>query len=95
MKIYGNFPQIASVLAQRRRRFVEQCMRAVDQTISNILPWRLPQVGRGRRPLTFLHTVARDVGLEVGDLQGVMLVRAVWRKLWKSFQLWIAQSKSK
>ena len=35
---------------------------------SQILPWRLPQAGRGRRPLTFLDTVARDVGLNIGDL---------------------------
>ena len=88
-RIYGNLPPIASVLAQRRARFAGHCMRAADQTISTILPWRLQQVGRGRRPLTFLDSVARDTGLDVGDLKGAMLDRAVWR----SFRSWIAQSK--
>ena len=60
-------------------------MKAVDQTISTILPWRLPQVGRGRRPLTFLDTVAWDVGHDVGDLKGVMLERAVVTKVLAGF----------
>ena len=47
-------------------------MKAVDHTISTILPWRLPEVGRGRRPLTFLDTVAWDVGHDVGYLKGVI-----------------------
>ena len=83
-RIYGNLPPIASVLAQRRARFAG---RAVDQTISTILPWRLPQVARGRRPLTFLDTVARDVGLDVGDLKGAMLDRAVWRRIVEEFSI--------
>ena len=86
-RIYGNLPPIASVLAQRRARFAGHCMRAADQTISTILPWRLPQVGRGRRPLTFLDSVARDTGLDVGDLKGAMLDRAVWRKIVEEFSI--------
>ena len=62
-------------------------MRAADQTISTILPWRLQQVGRGRRPLTFLDSVARDTGLDVGDLKGAMLDRAVWRKIVEEFSI--------
>ena len=62
-------------------------MRAADQTISIILPWRLPQAGRGRRPLTFLNTVARDVCLEIGDLRGVMLDREVRRKIVGGFSI--------
>ena len=76
-RIYGNLPPIASVVAQRRALFAGHSMRAVDQTISDILSWRLPQVARGRRPITFLDTGVRDVGLDVGDLQGLMLDRAV------------------
>ena len=72
-RIYGDLPPIASVLAKRRARFAGHCMRAVDQTISTILPWRLQQVGRGRRPLTFLDTVARDTGVEISDLRNAML----------------------
>ena len=86
-RIYGNLPPIASVLAQRRARFAGHCMRAVDQTISTILPWRLPQVARGRRPLTFLDTVARDVRLDVSDLKGAMLDRAVWRRIVEEFSI--------
>ena len=56
-------------------------MRAADQTISTILPWRLPQVGRGHRPLTFLITVAQNVVLDIGDLRGAMLDRAVLRQI--------------
>ena len=52
-------------------------MMAVDQTISTILPWRLPQVASGRTPLIFSDTVAWDVGLDVGDFKGVMLDCAV------------------
>ena len=63
------------------------CMRAADQTISTILLWRLPQAGRGRRPLTFLDTVARDVGLDIGDLKGVMLDREVWRRIVEEFSI--------
>ena len=65
---------ISTVLAQRRARFEGHCMRASDQVISTILPWRLPQLqsGRGRRPLTFLDTVARDTGLLIEDLKTVM-----------------------
>ena len=54
-------------------------MGAVNQTISTILPWSL--VGRGRRPPTFSDAVARDAGLDIGDLKGVMLDCAVWRKI--------------
>ena len=56
-------------------------MRAPDQVISTILPWRLRQANRGRRPLTFLDTIARDVNLDVGDIQTATLDRAVWRQL--------------
>ena len=62
-------------------------MRAADQTISTILPWRLPFAGRARRPLAFLVTVARDVGLEIGDLRGAMLDREVWRKIVEGFSI--------
>ena len=60
-------------------------MRAEEQTISTILPWRLPQAGRGCRQLTFLDTVARDVGLEIGDLRDAMLDREIWRKIVEKF----------
>ncbi|KAL5260789.1 hypothetical protein ACHWQZ_G010818 [Mnemiopsis leidyi] len=86
-RIYGDLPAIATVLAQRRARFAGHCMRAHDQIISTVLPWRLPQTGRGRRPLTFLDTVARDAGVEIGDLRGVMLDRTVWRKIVEQFSI--------
>ena len=87
-RIHGNLPPIASILAQRRARFAGHCMRATDQIICTILPWRLPQVGRGRRSLTFLDSVARDTGLEVGNLiKGAMLDRAVWRKIVEEFSI--------
>ena len=76
---------MASVLAQGRARFAGHCMRAIDQTISTILPWCLRQVGRGRRPQTFSDTVAREVGPNAGDLKGVKLDRAVWRRIVKEF----------
>ena len=80
-KIYGDLPPISTVLAQRRARFAGHCMRASDQTISSILPWRMQQANRGRRPLTFLDIVARDAGLDVGDIRTAMLDRAVWRQI--------------
>ena len=64
-RIYGDLPPISTVLAKRRARFAGHCMRASDQVISTILPWKLQQVNRGRRPLTFLDTVARDADLGV------------------------------
>ena len=79
-QIYGNLPSIASVVASRRSRFAGHCMRASDQVISSILPWRLTQSGRGRRPLTFLDVVARDTGLQLDDLRTVMCDRDVWRQ---------------
>ena len=45
------------------------------------------QVARGRRPLTFLDTVARDVRLDVSDLKGAMLDRAVWRRIVEEFSI--------
>ena len=45
------------------------------------MPWRMQHANRGRRPLTFLDTVARDAGLDVGDVRTVMLDRAVWRQI--------------
>ncbi|KAL5270844.1 hypothetical protein ACHWQZ_G001493 [Mnemiopsis leidyi] len=87
-RIYGDLPSIATVLAQRRARFAGHCMRAHDQIISSVLPWRLPQTGRGRRPLTFLDTVARDAGVDIGDLRGVMLDRiTVWRNIVEQFSI--------
>ena len=62
-------------------------MRAEDQTISTILPWRLPQAGRGRRPLKFLDTVARDVGLDIGDFRGAMLDLEFWWKIVEGFSI--------
>ena len=41
------------------------------QLSSGIIPWRMQQANRGRRPLTFLDTVARDAGLDVGDVRTV------------------------
>ena len=58
-----------------------------NQTISTILPCRLPHVDHGRRPLKFLGTVARDVGLDVGYLTGFMLDHAVWRKILEEFSI--------
>ena len=52
-------------------------MRALDQPISFVLPWWFVQTGRGRRPLTLLNAVARDAGVDIGDLRGVMLDRTV------------------
>ena len=48
-------------------------MGAVEQSISNLnrkpsCPGLLPQAGRGHRPLRFIGAVARDAGLETGDL---------------------------
>ena len=80
-RIYGDLPPISTILAQRRARFAGHCMRASDQEISSILPWRIKQANRGRRPLTFLDTVARDAGLDVGDVRTAMLDRAVCRQI--------------
>ena len=62
-------------------------MKAVGQTISTILIWRLSQAGRRHRPLTFLDTVARDVGLDIGDPTGASLDREVWRKIVEEFSI--------
>ena len=82
-RIYGDLSPISTVLAKRSARFsfAGHCMRASDQVISTILPWKLQQVNRGRRPLTFLDTVARDADLGVGDIITVMLERAVWKRV--------------
>lgn len=79
--IYDDLPPVSAVLAQRRARFAGHCMRASEQVISTILPWRLQQANRGRRPLTFLDTVARDTGVQMGDLRTAMLDRDVWRSI--------------
>ena len=79
-RIYGDLPPISTTVAQRRARFAGHCMRASDQVISSILPWREPLTNkRGRRPLTFLDIVARDAELDVHEMRTVMLDRAVWR----------------
>ena len=65
-------------------------MRAADQTILTILPWRLPKACREaceRTVLAFFDAVARDVGLEIGDLRGAMLDREVWRKIVEGFSI--------
>jgi hypothetical protein len=80
-QIYGNLPPISTVLAKRRARFAGHCMRASNQSISSILPWRVQQTNRGRRPLTFMDTVARDAGLDVREVRTAMLDRAVWRDI--------------
>ena len=54
-------------------------MRAEDELISKILPLRLQQASRGRRPLTFPDIIARDVKLPVDEMRVAMLDRAVWR----------------
>ena len=80
-RIYGDLPRISTTVAIRRARFAGHCMRASDQIISTILPWREQQKNRGRRPLTFLDTVARDTEVQVDDLRTAMSDRAVWRTL--------------
>ena len=48
-------------------------MGAVEQSISNLNRlWLTPQAGRGHRPLRFIGVVARDAGLETGDLRSYM-----------------------
>ena len=78
-EIYGNLPPISTVVAQRRARFAGHCMRAQDQLISKVLPLRLRQTSRGRRPLTYTDIVTRDVQLPVEEMRVAMLDRAVWR----------------
>ena len=78
-RIYGDLPPISLTVSQRRARFAGHCMRASDQIISTVLPWRLPQTSRGRRPLTFLDSVGRDTGVTLGDMRTAMLDRDVWR----------------
>ena len=80
-QIYDDRPQVSAVLAQRRARFACDCMRASEQGISTVLHWRLQPANRGRRPLTFLDTVARDEGLELGDLRTAMLDHDVRRNI--------------
>ena len=77
-QIYGNIPPISTTVATRRARFAGHCMRASNQVISTIMPWREQQAKRGRRPLTFLDTVARDTDMDLKDLRAVMLDRGVW-----------------
>ena len=78
-EIYNDLPPISTVIAQRRARFAGHCMRAGDELISKILPLRLQQASRGRRPLTFPDIIARDVKLPVDEMRVAMLDRAVWR----------------
>ena len=78
-EIYNDLPPISTVIAQRRARFAGHCMRAEDELISKILPLRLQQASRGRRPLTFPDIIARDVKLPVDEMRVAMLDRAVWR----------------
>ena len=80
-EIYENIPPISSVIAQRRARFAGHCMRASNQLISTILPWREQQKKRGRRPLSYLDTIARDIYIDVGDVRTAMLERRTWRTI--------------
>ena len=80
-QIYGDLPPISLVLAQRCARFAGHYMRASEQVISTILPWRLPQTRRGRRPLTFLDIVVRDTSVQLEDLRTAMCNRDVLRKI--------------
>ena len=51
-------------------------------TRPSLVPWRLPLTNkRGRRPLTFLDIVARDAELDLCDVRGAMLDRAVWKQI--------------
>ena len=77
--IYGGLSPLSTIIAQRRARFAGHCMRAGDEIISKILPLRLQQASRGRRPQTFPDIVAQDVNLHVDDMRVAMLDRAVWR----------------
>ena len=77
--IYGGLSPLSTIIAQRRARFAGHCMRAGDEIISKVLPLRLQQASRGRRPQTFPDIVAQDVNLHVDDMRVAMLDRAVWR----------------
>ena len=83
LQIYGDLPRIASVVAQRRARFAGHCMRASNEIISDILPWRIQQKKRGRRPLTYLDIVSRDAEIDISDIRTAMMDRDVWKKVVK------------
>ena len=77
--IYGSVPRISSIVSQRRARFAGHCHRASDQPVSTIMTWRVQQSGRGRRPITFMDSVAAATGYAVEDLPVAMNDRAVWK----------------
>ena len=73
--------RISTLLAQRRARFAGHCPRAQDQPVSRVISWRLPCSNRGRRPLTYMAVLARDLNLSVDDICSLMKEKKLRRSL--------------
>ena len=76
-RIYGSLPPISDTLMRRRLQFAGHCLRAESEIISSLLLWNQRLPIRNRKT-TYLQTLSRDSGIEVGELGQAMRNRTLW-----------------
>ena len=85
-QLYGDLPQLSTVLTQRRLQFAGHCSRA-KQPIADVLLWQPHGKRRPGHPkLTYVEQLHKDTKglLRGGDaLRSAMRSRDQWRSVWQ------------
>ena len=79
--IYGDLPQVSSLVKARRVQFAGHCHRAENEVISSLILWRPSANGRRSQKLTYPDVISRDTGINKQDLSTAMEDRDCWREI--------------
>ena len=73
----GTYTRVVRI---RRNCFAVPCLRAKEEIISDLLSWSLPHQKRGRKPLSYLETLVRDIDTDIPNLVNTMENRHFWKR---------------
>ena len=83
-QIYGDLPQVSSLVKARRTQFAGHCFRASNEVVSSLILWKPQSIGRKSHKLTFPDVISRDTGISKQDLGTAMQDRDFWSGVVKS-----------
>ena len=78
--LYGNLPNIFSVIQQRRLHLAGHCYRS-DESVANLILWK-PKHGYrrpGRPKIDYVTLLTQDTGLTYEEFRTAMSDREIWR----------------
>ena len=80
-QLYGHLPPVSTKVMSRRMLMADHCVRHPESSTNPLILWE-PTHGSGRRRLTYVDMLRKDIGItEKQEIRTCMMDRDVWRKL--------------